>query len=150
MFALRLNYLFNQFKIERQTIDELTKYYLNGDRFADAITIMKYKSKLFINPRLIFDQQQYEKLINKTTSSNDVHDECKSENSNNLQRQTVVGQEFAFNVSCSECDASKGNETFYENVLIKLTLPTCSPNHGNDDGELNYSSFKKHLMGKSE
>lgn len=126
--------------------------------------IMKHKSsKRFIEPRLIFDKQQYEKLINKTTKSNDVHDEGKSdqgkadqfpskaaENSNNLRWPTVISQEFSFDLSCSECDASKGMETYYENVSVKLSLPRCFLNHGNGNGELNYSSFEKHLNRKSE
>lgn len=124
---------------------------------------MKHKSKMFIEPRLIFDKKQYEKLINKTAKSNDVYDDSKSdhqdtakfhstaaENSNNFQWQTVIGQEYAINILCSECDASKRNETYYENVSIKVSLPRCLLNHGNGDGELNYSSFERYLIEKKE
>lgn len=130
----------------------------------DLLTrVMKHKSKIFIEPRLIFDKQLYEKLINKTTKSNDVHDEGNSEqqgsekfhpmdaeNANNLQWETVIGQEYAINISCGECDASKSNKIHYENVSIKLSLPRCLLNHGNGNAELNYSSFEKGLIEKSK
>lgn len=125
----------------------------------DLLTrVMKHKPKEFIESRLIFDKKKYEKLINKTPNSNDVHDEDHSDqsssaaagNSNNLKWPTTISQEFAFDLLCSECDASKRKGTYYENVSIKLSLPRCFLNHGNGNGELNYSSFERHLIEKSE
>lgn len=130
----------------------------------DLLTrVMKNKTREFIEPNLIFDKQLYEKLINRTTKSIHVRDEGKSdeqgsvkshstaaENSTNLQWETVIGQEYAIHISCSECDASNSNETFYENVSIKLSLPRCLLNHGNGNGELNYSSFEKYLIEKNK
>lgn len=110
---------------------------------------MKHKPTIFIDPRLIFDQRQYEKLIRQTTKSDDVREKGKSDQQD-LQWQTVIGQEFAINIICSECDASKRNETYYENCSIKLTLPRCLLNHGNGNGELNYSTFKSDLIEKGE
>lgn len=116
--------------------------------------VVKHKSKMFIDPRIIFDKQQQEKLISQSTKSSyqgtaKFHSTA-AEKSNNFQMQTVIGQEYVIDILCSDCDASKRNATYHENVSIKLSLPRCLLNHGNGDGELNYSSFERYLIEKKE